>query len=40
MSRYSGSSQERQCVKERYSDLLLLRVRGSDLLQDLFVCQE
>ena len=40
MSRYAGSCQEGQCVEERYSDPLLLRVLGSELLQDLFVCHE
>ena len=40
VSRHSGSSQEGQCVEERYGDPLLLRVLGPELLQDLFICHE
>ena len=40
VSRHSGSSQEGQCVEERYGDPLLLRMLGSELLQDLFIGHE
>ena len=40
VSRYSGSGQEGQCAEERYGDPLLLRVLGSELLQDLFIGHE
>ena len=40
LSRHSGSGQEGQCVEERYGDPLPLRVRGSELLQDLFIGHE
>ena len=40
VSRQSGSSQEGQCVEERYSDPLLLRMLGSELLQNLLIGHE
>ena len=40
VSRHSGSSQEGQCAEERYGDPLLLRMLGSELLQDLFIGHE
>ena len=40
VSRHSESSQEGQRVEERYGDPLLLRMLGSELLQDLFIGHE
>ena len=40
VSWHSGSSQEGQCAEERYGDSLLLRMLGSELLQDLLIGHE
>ena len=40
MGWYAGSGEEGYRAEKRYSDVLLLRVLGSEMLQSLFICHE